>query len=74
MGKCNTAGFERYHVIYQLVWYIPGAGTVFASTSMVWENPTHGIPMFNPKMNKSHTGYPFSFSCYQIRLPFFNCF
>ena len=47
-GKCNTTGFKRYCIIYRLVWYIPGMGMVFAGTGTVWENPTCGIPVFNP--------------------------
>jgi hypothetical protein len=28
---------------------VPGTGTVYAGTGAVWENPTRGLPVLNPK-------------------------
>ena len=41
-GTQGTVGFVQHRVIF-------GLGTVFHGTGTVWENPTHGLPMLNPK-------------------------
>jgi hypothetical protein len=39
----HTASFTGRYVP------VPGTGTVYAGTGTVWENPTRGLPVLNPK-------------------------
>lgn len=47
-GTSSTAGFVPYRADDGSWRVIPATGTGSAGSGMVWENPTHGLPVSNP--------------------------